>query len=72
MWLLVEQNARVTLKTTDRASVIKEGGVKREAKASDVIFDPQIIHAYLGSRAPIIAVASGRRPPQQHRSLAIL
>lgn len=47
--LLVEQNARAALKVTDRAYVIEEGVTTLEGNAADMISDPRIIDAYLGS-----------------------
>ncbi len=47
--LLVEQNARAALKVTDRAYVIEEGATTLEGNAKDMIADPRIIDAYLGS-----------------------
>jgi branched-chain amino acid transport system ATP-binding protein len=47
--LLVEQNARAALKITDRAYVIDGGVSTIEGRAADLISDPRIIDAYLGS-----------------------
>lgn len=47
--LLVEQNARAALKVTDRAYVIDGGVTTIEGRAAELIADPRIIDAYLGS-----------------------
>lgn len=47
--LLVEQNARAALKVADRAYVVEEGATTLEGDATDMVDDPRIIDAYLGS-----------------------
>jgi branched-chain amino acid transport system ATP-binding protein len=46
--LLVEQNARMALKTAHRAYVLETGLVTMNGKASDLLNDPRIRAAYLG------------------------
>ncbi len=46
--LIVEQNARQTLKIADYAYVLEVGKVKAEGKAKDLANDEQLISAYLG------------------------
>ena len=46
--LLVEQNARMALKTAHRAYVLETGNVTMSGKASDLLNDPRIRAAYLG------------------------
>jgi len=47
--LLVEQNAMMALKVSDRAYVLETGRIAREGKASDMLQDPTIRSAYLGA-----------------------
>ena len=47
--LLVEQNARAALKVADRAYIVEEGATTLEGNATDMVDDPRIIDAYLGS-----------------------
>ena len=46
--LLVEQNARMALKTAHRAYVLETGRVTMSGKASELLNDPRIRAAYLG------------------------
>lgn len=46
--LIVEQNARQTLKIADYAYVLEIGKVKIEGKANDLLNDKDLISAYLG------------------------
>jgi branched-chain amino acid transport system ATP-binding protein len=46
--LLVEQNARMALKTAHRGYVIETGRVTMEGKASELITDSRVRSAYLG------------------------
>ena len=46
--LLVEQNARMALKLSNRAYVIQVGKMVLEGKGSDLLNDEQVKHAYLG------------------------
>jgi branched-chain amino acid transport system ATP-binding protein len=46
--LIVEQNARQTLKIADYAYVLEIGKVKIEGKAKDLLNDKDLISAYLG------------------------
>ena len=46
--LIVEQNAKQTLKIADYAYVLEIGNVKIEGKASDLLNDKDLISAYLG------------------------
>ncbi len=47
--LIVEQNARQTLKIADYAYVLEIGKIKAEGKAADLLNDKALISAYLGS-----------------------
>lgn len=49
--LLVEQNAQQALKRAHRAYVLEVGSVTKEAKASDLLNDPHVKSAYLGTGA---------------------
>ncbi len=47
--LLVEQNARQALRIADRAYVLENGNITREAPAASLLDDAAIIAAYLGA-----------------------
>jgi branched-chain amino acid transport system ATP-binding protein len=49
--LLVEQNAQQALQRAHRAYVLEIGKVVKEAKASDLLDDPDVRAAYLGTGA---------------------
>jgi branched-chain amino acid transport system ATP-binding protein len=49
--LLVEQNAQQALKRAHRAYVLETGKVVKEAKASNLLNDPDVRAAYLGTGA---------------------
>ena len=49
--LLVEQNAQQALQRAHRAYVLETGNVVKEAKASDLLNDPDVRAAYLGTGA---------------------
>lgn len=49
--LLVEQNAQQALQRANRAYVLETGKVVKEAKASDLLNDPAVRAAYLGTGA---------------------
>ena len=49
--LLVEQNAQQALQRAHRAYVLETGRVVKEAKASDLLNDPDVRAAYLGTGA---------------------
>jgi len=49
--LLVEQNARQTLKIADRAYVLESGSILLEGPAADLAQDPRVQSAYLGGAA---------------------
>lgn len=49
--LLVEQNAQQALSRADRAYVLETGSITKEAKASDLLNDPHVKAAYLGTGA---------------------
>ena len=49
--LLVEQNAQQALQRAHRAYVLEVGNVVKEAKASDLLNDPAVREAYLGTGA---------------------
>ena len=46
--LLVEQNARIALKHSDRAYVIESGEIGIEGNSADLLTDPRVKAAYLG------------------------
>jgi branched-chain amino acid transport system ATP-binding protein len=47
--LLVEQNARIALQIADRGYVVERGRVASEGSAAQLLVDPEIIKAYLGT-----------------------
>ena len=49
--LLVEQNAQQALQRADRAYILETGNVTKEAKAADLLNDPAVREAYLGTGA---------------------
>jgi len=49
--LLVEQNAQQALQRAHRAYILETGSVVKEAKASDLLNDPAVREAYLGTGA---------------------
>jgi branched-chain amino acid transport system ATP-binding protein len=49
--LLVEQNAQQALQRAHRAYILETGNVVKEAKASDLLNDPAVRAAYLGTGA---------------------
>ena len=49
--LLVEQNAQQALQRAHRAYILETGNVTKEAKASDLLNDPAVREAYLGTGA---------------------
>ena len=49
--LLVEQNAQQALQRAHRAYILEVGNVVKEAKASDLLNDPAVRAAYLGTGA---------------------
>jgi branched-chain amino acid transport system ATP-binding protein len=49
--LLVEQNAQQALQRAHRAYILETGNVVKEAKASDLLNDPAVREAYLGTGA---------------------
>ena len=55
--LMVEQMARLALKVSDRAYVLEHGRIVHEGASADLLDDPRVLGAYLGSkqRAPIEA-----------------
>lgn len=48
--LLVEQNARLSLKIADRGYLIENGAITGEDSADNLRHDPAVINAYLGGR----------------------
>lgn len=46
--LLVEQNARLALASTDRAYVLDSGNLNHSGRSADLLDDEKIKHAYLG------------------------
>ncbi|WP_458524360.1 ABC transporter ATP-binding protein [Pontitalea aquivivens] len=49
--LLVEQNARAALQTADYGYVLETGEVPLHGPSADLLKDPRVTHAYLGSSA---------------------
>ena len=49
--LLVEQNAAQALSCANRAYILETGNIVKEAKASDLLNDPAVREAYLGTGA---------------------
>jgi branched-chain amino acid transport system ATP-binding protein len=49
--LLVEQNARMALRTADRAYVLESGAVTLQAPAESLLDDDSVRAAYLGTPA---------------------
>jgi branched-chain amino acid transport system ATP-binding protein len=49
--LLVEQNAQQALTHAHRAYVLETGLVTKEANAKDLLYDPYVKAAYLGTGA---------------------
>jgi branched-chain amino acid transport system ATP-binding protein len=49
--LLVEQNAQQALQRANRAYILETGSVTKEAAASDLLNDPAVREAYLGTGA---------------------
>jgi branched-chain amino acid transport system ATP-binding protein len=49
--LLVEQNARQTLRIADRAYVLESGSILIHGVAADLALDPRVLAAYLGGAA---------------------
>ena len=47
--LLVEQNAQMALSVADRAYVLETGVISMQGKAADLLHDPAVQKAYLGS-----------------------
>ncbi len=47
--LMVEQMARLALKISDRAYVLEHGRTVHEGAAADLLEDPRVLRAYLGS-----------------------
>ena len=47
--LLVEQNARQALRIANRAYVLENGTIAREGAAAEMLDDPVVVAAYLGS-----------------------
>src|SRR5690606_5031257 len=61
--LLVEQNARQSLKIAGRGYLIENGHVTGEAGAKELMNDPAVINAYLGGAVAGSAETSARLPP---------
>jgi branched-chain amino acid transport system ATP-binding protein len=60
--LLVEQNARQSLKIADRGYLIEVGCITGEGSAESLMSDPAVINAYLGGGVARPAAASIRLP----------
>ena len=48
--LMVEQMARLALKVSDRAYVLEHGRIVHEGASADLLDDPRVLGAYLGSK----------------------
>jgi len=48
--VIVEQNARTALRNADRAYVLEQGRIRFEGSGEEILHDPQVQRAYLGSR----------------------
>ena len=57
--LMVEQMARQALKVSDRAYVLEHGRIVHEGPSADLLDDPRVLGAYLGSKQR----AAGPSPP---------
>ena len=57
--LMVEQMARQALKVSDRAYVLEHGHIVHEGPSADLLDDPRVLGAYLGSKHR----AAGPSPP---------
>ena len=49
--LLVEQNARQALRISDRAMVLSHGTLLREGPSAELMNDPVVVEAFLGTAA---------------------
>ena len=59
--LMVEQMARLALKVSDRGYVLEHGRIVHEGRSADLLEDPRVLGAYLGSRRR--AAGRGSAPP---------
>ena len=57
--LMVEQMARQALRVSDRAYVLEHGRIVHEGASADLLDDPRVLGAYLGSKRR----AAGPSPP---------
>ncbi|HHZ10099.1 MAG TPA: ABC transporter ATP-binding protein [Rhizobiales bacterium] len=71
--LLVEQNARQSLKIADRGYLIENGAMTGENSASALMNDPAVINAYLGGSAGKVAVrrATVQLPPPMRLPVSV-
>jgi ABC-type multidrug transport system ATPase subunit len=58
--LLVEQNAQQALQRSDRAYVLEVGNITKEAKGKDLLNDPHVKSAYLGTGAHELALSKNK------------
>ncbi len=65
--LLVEQNARLSLKIADRGYLLENGRISNEAVAVDLAKDRAVIKAYLGGSGSIAAGRMWMRSDNRHK-----
>ncbi|MHA1189800.1 MAG: ABC transporter ATP-binding protein [Alphaproteobacteria bacterium] len=65
--LLVEQNARLSLKIADRGYLLENGRIGSAAAAVDLARDRAVIEAYLGGSTSLVAGRMGMRSDNGHK-----
>jgi branched-chain amino acid transport system ATP-binding protein len=53
--LIVEQMARLALRVADRGYVLEHGRIVRQGRSADLLGDPRVLSAYLGTERPAAA-----------------
>ena len=53
--LIVEQMARLALRVADRAYVLEHGRIVRQGPSAELLDDPRVLSAYLGTERPAAA-----------------